>query len=101
MAFDALAAPPGAIQPLPAQNGPSPEIAYRHRFGCAVYALLCKLQTLSGVAPTTVDQIVVDTMRCLVHRGAFVPRQAASMTSEVLAAVSATALRRRALTFWL
>ena len=56
---------------------------------------LRKLQALSGVALTANDQIVVDTVRGLVNRGAFVPRQAAALTTEVLAAISATALRTR------
>ena len=56
---------------------------------------LRKLQALSGVAPTANDQIVVDTVRGLVNRGAFVPRQAAALTSDVLVAIGATALRRR------
>ena len=89
---DALAAPPGAFR-----------LYLLERAGAGVgissvrlaVSALRKLQALSGVAPTAGDQIVVDTVRGLVNRGAFVPRQAAALTTEVLAAISATALRRR------
>ena len=59
-------------------------------------AALRKLQALAGVAPTSGDQVVVDTVRGLVKRaGGAVPRQAAALTANVLAAISATALRPR------
>ena len=89
---DALAAPPGAFR-----------LYLLERAGAGVgissvrlaVSALRKLQALSGVSLTANDQIVVDTVRGLVNRGAFVPRQAAALTTEVLAAISATALRTR------
>ena len=89
---DALNAPPGAFR-----------LYLLERAGAGVgissvrlaVSALRKLQALSGVAPTAGDQIVVDTVRGLVNRGAFVPRQAAALTTDVLAAIGATALRRR------
>ena len=59
-------------------------------------AALRKLQTLAGVEVTAGDQIMVDTVRGLVNRaGSAVPRQAAALTSNVLAAIEATAYRPR------
>lgn len=55
-------------------------------------AALRKLQTLAGVEVTAGDQIVVDTVRGLVNRaGSAVSQQAAALTSNVLAAIEATA----------
>ena len=59
-------------------------------------AALRKLQALAGVELTAGDQIVVDTIRGLVNQGAaVVPRQAAALTANVLAAIEATACRPR------
>ena len=86
---DALAPPPGVFRAY-----------FLERAGAGLSSLrlaaLRKLQALAGVELTAGDQIVVDTIRGLVNQGAaVVPRQAAALTSNVLAAIEATACRPR------